>query len=281
MQVPPRQSIALLLVFLCISDGKKFMIMKRIFVVSTLVLAVAAANTSCSNEFKCEKIEISEQFALKDGRTDSLDFSVTAEFPVAGLKAEAGLNISTALTEALFGEDYMTMNPDAAVKAYKEDLVEEYRAENLPMTEIEELESSSLSWAEYIHGEFTYVGEDMISYLATRYSYSGGAHGMTSEVACNFDRKTGESILEEGFFKDGYVEKLTGLLTAHLPESLESPADTSMLFLKEIEPNGNFSIGSDGITYIYNQYEIAPYSMGIIRISIPWEELEDVCPGRQ
>ena len=239
-------------------------------------MAVAAANVSCSNEFKSEKIEISEQFALKDGRTDSLDFSVSAEFPVAGLKAEAGLNISTALTEALFGEDYMAMNPDAAAKAYKEDLEKEYRVENLPMTEMEGLEDSSLSWAEYIQGSFTYVGDDVVSYLATRYSYSGGAHGMTSEVAYNFDRKTGDSILEESFFKDGYVGKLTRLLTAHLPESLESPADTSMLFLKEIEPNGNFSIGENGITYIYNQYEIAPYSMGIIRISIPWEELEGI-----
>ena len=109
-------------------------VMKRIFTIPVMILTAAAAGTSCSNEFKCEKVEISEQFALKDGRTDSLDFSVSAEFPVAGLKAEAGLNISTALTEALFGEDYMTMNPDAAVKAYKEDLVEEYRAENLPMT---------------------------------------------------------------------------------------------------------------------------------------------------
>ena len=249
-------------------------VMKRIFTIPVMILTAAAAGTSCSNEFKCEKVEISEQIALTDGRTDSLDFNVSAEFPAAGLKTEAIMNISAALTEALFGEEYMAMNPEAAAEAYKSDMEAEYKATNLPMTEIEELASSSMSWAEYIEGGFTYVGPDKVSYLAKRYSYSGGAHGMTSETAYNFDRKTGKSILEEGFFKDGYVEKLTRLLTAHLPESLVSPADTAMLFLKEIEPNGNFSISPDGVTYIYNQYEIAPYSMGIIRVSIPWEELE-------
>ena len=49
-----------------------------------------------------------------------------------------------------------------------------------------------------------------------------------------------------------------------------------MMFLKEIEPNGNFSISDKGVTYIYNHYEIAPYSMGIIRITIPWEDLNDI-----
>ena len=181
--------------------------------------------SSCCAEFSTEKIEMAEKFALEDGRTDSLDLSIYAEYPASGLGKDAKLKISTALTEALFGEDYMAMTPDAAAQAYRDDRINEYRAENLPMTEIESLESSYLSHA-------------------------------------------------DSFFSDGYVEPLTRLLTKHLPEALESPADTSMLFLKEIEPNGNFSIGSDGITYIYNQYEIAPYAMGIIRITIPWEEIE-------
>lgn len=154
------------------------------------------------------------------------------------------------------------------------DLVNDYRTENLPMLEIEGLQDSSLSWADYTEGRFTASRENVVSYTAVKYTYSGGAHGMTSEVAYNFDRKTGDAITEEEFFKDGYVPALTKLLTRHLPESLESPSDTSYLFLKEIEPNGNFSITDTGITYIFNQYEIAPYSMGIIRISIPWEEIE-------
>jgi hypothetical protein len=41
-----------------------------------------------------------------------------------------------------------------------------------------------------------------------------------------------------------------------------------------IEPNGNFVIAPEGMTYIYNRYEIGPYVSGIVRVTVPWEELE-------
>ena len=253
--------------------------MKKVLAVFATMAAVAALS-SCCGDFESGKIGISEKFPLAEGRTDTLDVNISAEFPVSGLGRNAEMKVSAAIAEALFGEEYMSMNPEAAAEAYKTDLVDEYLNENLPMTEIPELESSSLSWASHIQGNFTYTDENILSYTATRYTYSGGAHGMTAETAYNFDRNTGNAVTEENFFNEGYVGKLTELLTAHLPEALESPADTSMLFLKTIEPNGNFSIGNDGVTYIYNQYEIAPYSMGIIRISVPWEELDGLLRGK-
>lgn len=248
--------------------------MNRVMKFAALLSCAIPVCISCDTEFSTRTIEISEKFALTDGRADSLDLSIKAEFPETGKGKENTLKISSAITEALFGEEYMSMAPEAAVEAYKTDLAEEYRTENLPMLEIEGLEDSSLGWTDYTEGRFVSVMKDMVSYVAVKYSYCGGAHGMTSETAFVFDRKTGNRIPEDRFFREGYVPELARLLTGHLPEALESPADTSMLFLKEIGPNGNFSIDDDGVTYIFNQYEIAPYSMGIIRISIPWEELE-------
>ena len=251
---------------------KKYLAGKALAV--SAIVSAAVALSSCGGDFKTQQTTISEKFALAEGRTDSLDFSIDAEFPVSGLGKVAYLKISSAITDALFGEDYMAMTPEAACKAYMEDRVSGYRAENLPMAENVEFAGSSFDRADYTSGEFTSDGGDILSYLVTKYVYSGGAHGMSSVTAYNFNRRTGDTITEESFFSDGYVEPLTRLLTKHLPEALESPADTSMLFLNEIEPNGNFSIGDAGITYIYNQYEIAPYSMGIIKVTVPWEELE-------
>ena len=45
---------------------------------------------------------------------------------------------------------------------------------------------------------------------------------------------------------------------------------------KNIRPNGNFTISDSGVTYIYNQYEIGPYVMGTIKVTVPWDELEDL-----
>ncbi len=46
--------------------------------------------------------------------------------------------------------------------------------------------------------------------------------------------------------------------------------------IDEIAPNNNFWMNEEGIHYAYNQYEIAPYSMGVIDIFIPYGELEEI-----
>ena len=46
--------------------------------------------------------------------------------------------------------------------------------------------------------------------------------------------------------------------------------------IDDISPNNNFWMNDKGVHYIYNQYEIAPYSMGPIDVSIPFEELTSI-----
>ncbi len=36
----------------------------------------------------------------------------------------------------------------------------------------------------------------------------------------------------------------------------------------------NFGLGKDAVEFVYNPYEIAPYSMGIIRVKVPYENLK-------
>ena len=167
------------------------------------------------------------------------------------------------------------MPVEKAMEAYIKENVDEYRKANLPLLEASEgMPHASLSWSDYITGAVAGSHGDILSYTMTKYTYTGGAHGMTSETALNFDMKTGSLLTEGDFFKEGYKEKLPALLSGHLASSLENPADTSMLFTREIGPNGNFMVSPEGVTYIYNQYEIGPYVMGAIRVTVPWDELE-------
>ena len=39
-------------------------------------------------------------------------------------------------------------------------------------------------------------------------------------------------------------------------------------------PSSNFILGKDGITFIYNPYEIAPYALGRIELTISNATLE-------
>ena len=41
-------------------------------------------------------------------------------------------------------------------------------------------------------------------------------------------------------------------------------------------PSKNFLLKSDGIDFLYNAYEIAPYVVGVTVLKIPYEALTDV-----
>ena len=245
-----------------------------IFEAVSAACALCAA-VSCSGGFSTQTFTASEKHALSEGGTDSLEIDIQVEYPVSGLTQSALDNVTKTLTTSLFGDQYAAMQPEEAIGAYISGSVDEYRKDNLPLLEMsKDMPHASLSWSDYITGAVAGSHGDILSYTMTKYTYTGGAHGMTSETALNFDMKTGSLLTEGDFFKESYKEKLPALLSGHLASSLENPADTSMLFTREIGPNGNFMVSPEGVTYIYNQYEIGPYVMGAIRVTVPWNELE-------
>ena len=95
-----------------------------------------------------------------------------------------------------------------------------------------------------------------------------------------FDEKTGDVIDEESFFIPGYEVQLGSMLSSHLSDSMENEEDYEFLFVKDIEPNGNFKVSNAGVTYIYTPYEIGPYSLGTIQVTIPWEEVAPIVAER-
>lgn len=253
--------------------------MNRTTVLAVSAVCASAMLLSCSENLKTRTFEERGMFELSEGASDSLEVEIRAEYPESGMEESALRLMSEAITGSLFGEEYSALPPAEAIENYRNSLIKEYRETNLPLLEIaqqDSLSTAALSWSDYSYGNFSGTCGNTISYLVTKYSFTGGAHGMSAEISLNFNRKTGEPVEETDIFAEDYWEKLAELLNSHLPESLDSPQDTAMLFLKDIEPNGNFSVSEKGVTYIFNQYEIAPYAMGIIRVSIPWEELDGI-----
>ena len=116
-----------------------------------------------------------------------------------------------------------------------------------------------------------------MNYTITDYSYTGGAHGMNTETCLVFSQETGEPLSLEDIFREDCITALPELLMKHVSEAFENPSDADYLLVREIPVTENFSISDSGITFIYNPYEIAAYAAGTIRITIPWEELQDIC----
>ena len=111
------------------------------------------------------------------------------------------------------------------------------------------------------------------------YNFQGGAHALTQLLTLNFDKATGKTLTLDDVMVPGYKVKLNELLQKALMDKADCKDinelhDKGYLFSMEMYPSSNFILGKDGITFIYNPYEIAPYALGRIELTISNATLE-------
>ncbi len=122
--------------------------------------------------------------------------------------------------------------------------------------------------------------DGIVGYEAKLETYQGGAHGSYVLSYLNFDEADG--FLDKW---DVFQEEKLPLLIEALTQQLlddngcktvdELIEQTSITMLGDIFVDNNFLIRRDGICFIYNQYEIAPYSAGLISIVLGYDKLRD------
>ena len=235
------------------------------FILKFAAVAVLASVmlAGCDRDrLKMKNVEFKRCEALAEGRADSVIVNVSLEYPVAGIPDEAVNSIKGSICREAFRADG-SIDIEASADSWASYLGEQGD------------DSACLSWEMSVSGFVCGEYKGMISYDVTSYSYTGGAHGSTSETGMVFD-VSGNLLTETDLFGDGYRETLSGLLSSRLEESLPDPDAYNALFIKDIEPNGNFIVTQEGVTYIYGQYEIGPYYLGIIKVTLPWEDMEGI-----
>ena len=240
----------------------------------SFVLICGCAGNPQKEELKTKNIEFSEVTPLQEGAPYDFTMEMNIEWPEGGANDKALKEMQKGITELLFGSELETIDIEYAMKAHNNRSVDFYRQDNEEYLEdIEEEWAFMMDWSESIDGSFLDPYKGMVSYLKYAYGYSGGAHGMDVLTCRTFDMKTGEQIFEEDLFKRGYEDRLTEALRANLLSSYE---DHDMFFETDITPSGEFYLTSEGITYIYQRYEIGPYAIGIVEVLVPWKEIQDI-----
>ena len=238
----------------------------------------ALQTTSLSSEQVCY---------LTDAQEDSLTVSIHIEYPTAIGKTDALNNIQRDLKHRLFGEAYIDMEPQQALDAYVAMLKTEYKINNLPLKEDWEKDNRDYEYAPICCEEQVLTGSVMgevkgiLSYCVERYVYTGGAHGSNFRQFVNYNLQTGEQIDEEQLFAENYQEPLTQLLLQYMVEQNDEIALIQDLQeagynVDDIHPNDNFYLAEEGITYVFNPYDIAPYALGETDILIPWSALQNI-----
>lgn len=248
---------------------------------------------SCSNtgqpsrNLQFEEITLSKSEHLfadesKPACNLSIDFAFVNNANTIGAKD----SINAYLLSALFGKKYQQLLPQEAMEGYAKEYVTNYRADLEPMIQKDidnHIDKDQLTaWYSYeqeLKGSIeTYKGM-LLSYCTYKNEYSGGPHGMYTTEFTNLNLSTLQPILLDELFVEEYQETLTELLWYQLAldngvETRDELEEMGYATTGELAPTENFYINEDGITFYYNVYEIAPYSMGPTQITLSYDMLE-------
>lgn len=244
----------------------------------TAMLAALVMIAGCAEKgsLKTEKYESYFEQGLTEDSDDTLSILVELEYPIDGAAPE----VLTKLTNTILGNSSIKDEIDikGAVDKYIQTRYDDYISTNLPLYEEmqREGESYGLDWDDYIEGYFTGQWGDIVSYRLDTYTYSGGAHGSSGTNCFNIDLNTGNRVKDTDIFIEGFEQELGKILTKHLHSDLDCKRDFSSLFVSEISPSANYCMSSNGIDYIYEEYEIGPSYLGCVTVHVPWSELAHI-----
>ena len=110
----------------------------------------------------------------------------------------------------------------------------------------------------------TYVGADVVSVALSISEYTGGAHPNTVIIGVNVDRKTGKDVtLDDALLM---IEKTLPEVSGESLVQLKAVLGEDMIFPEGAEPKpdnyNTFTVSKDKVTFIFNNYQVAPYSAG-------------------
>jgi len=119
----------------------------------------------------------------------------------------------------------------------------------------------------------TYNDNGLLSLYRDRYDYTGGAHGITIRKSDTYNLKTGAKVPLDAFFPNQY-NYMQYLIDEMIKIAKQDPSiyfeNYQELIIKYFNPK-SYYLTPNGIAIYYQQYEIAPYSTGIVVFEIPYK----------
>lgn len=264
--------------------------------VSLLVLMLATSGFffSCGNimnkntgTLEFDSIQVNETAHLfGDTAKPACNLVINFAYAVQSSDVKLKDSLNTFFLSACFGDKYMTMAPEEAVKRYTEKYVNDYLKDLEPMYQKDEQEKEDNAtmgaWYSYykgIEGHVQLYIKDLLIYRVDYNEYTGGAHGIYSSTFLNMDLRTLSPIRLDDLFVSEYEEALTDLLWNQLMAdnkvaTHQELEDMGYATTGDLKPTENFYLSKEGITFYYNVYEIAPYVMGPVKITLPYEVMQ-------
>ena len=196
-----------------------------------------------------------------------------------------------------FGKEYAYMPVQEAIEKYGNDYVTDFRKDYEPLYAKEHMANAQNQDGQTANGSYTpnswfnffqkiethtaFYYKHLLTFSIYREDYTGGAHGFYSTNFLNIDLRTLKTITLDDLLQGDYEEELTTLIEQRLMQD-NNAANADELYdmgygtTGNIAPIDNFYLTPDGITFHYNIYEIAPYVIGPIEVTVGFDKMKDM-----
>lgn len=262
-----------------------------------LILLGVLAATGCdwigpSNDSPYNHIFREEAAHLTDDASSPFcDFSIDYTYLEDENDSIATL-INQAIQREWLGDDYANLLPEEAVDSFMHVYIRDYRQEVGKLYGADRAQAASEeeipNWYNQTYSLVTFVEEGRggtVNASANYFVDMGGAHPNQWSRWMNFDFVSGKHLTQEEVFLPSAkadIEKL--LLDKLIHQQAEQHPEENVASLEDLQQLGflqmtnmyipdNFLLGKEAVLFLFNRYDIAPYSAGEIVIEVPYEEI--------
>lgn len=253
-------------------------------------------NTETAKPAKVSSIQADTLVALKAGDKASPKCKVSIDYmylEAGDEKDSISAIINSRIQSIAFGDSYGKMSPKEAIPAvvgkytkdYRDKLTKFYEADIHNGVKPEDIPA----WYNYeyeITSELSLNNDSIWNFSVSTFTDTGGAHPNTTIKWVNLLAKSGKVLTKNVVFRKDKEKEIIDLILKHLIDEVNQRLETDTITsLEGLKQNGalldvdlyipeNFLLLEDRISFLYNRYDIAPYSMGEFIIDVPYAEIE-------
>jgi len=229
-----------------------------------------------SMPFNVYYLKSNKKLDAKLSTSPSTEIELTLLFPDKYMVPGVADSVKKIIAKSFFGPGFTVGDPNKMMDNFKKENWDNYIQQN----EEWHKQGVSFSWEQMQSMAVTFNSNSLLCLEYLKYAFTGGAHGMTNLSYDIVYLETGELLTYSNIFKENTDDSLSVLLTKQLRKDYQVPDNVELsqagFFVDSIYPNRNIYVNGNGIGFLFNSYEIAPYSNGATNVFLEFRQIKDL-----
>lgn len=140
-------------------------------------------------------------------------------------------------------------------------------------------------WEMERHVEVSFAADHLATLNYSESGYTGGAHPFSGQRYFVLDLDSGKQLTLKDLLAAGYEEALNEAGERAFRKARNLPSDASLeeagfWFANNLfKVNTNFGVMGNGLAFVFNPYEVAPYAMGPTEFTIRYNDIDSLIPA--